>query len=484
MLKQMFGSAFLLLASVIPALAADRVALVIGNGAYRNAVALPNPVRDAASIADLLRRLNFKVVEGEDLDKASLDAKLREFAELAEGAEVTFVFYAGHGMQVNGKNYLIPVDAKLANSSALDFETVDVDRILNYARAGQDRIAVVLLDACRDNPLSRRFARSFVASRSGSTGVGLASPDVTGGGLVIGFATAPGQVASDGAGMHSPFTAALLRELPAPGIEIQQALTRVKADVYSATKGSQEPWHNSNLRFEFYLNPAKVAKPSGDNAVSTPDEELWRSLAGSQDRAAIELFIRAYPASPHSEEAKQRLARLTVDAPTRTVSFDMQIRLEEKGKPTVNQKRATAKGSAPAIKIDKSGVSLYKEPYSIECGLNHIKSRSDYPKINGLNIQLQCFYSKESGRYVVDYTEAFFSNNLNNYRTRMETHQRLAFSIASGGCTLTDGDGTWHLFATWVGKRPKGRLGDAFVKGATVDRNADLSMTSGTCAVR
>jgi uncharacterized caspase-like protein len=202
----------LLIVGMNVAFAADRVALVIGNGAYQNAVTLPNPPRDAKSMADLLRALKFQVIEGEDLDKTALEGKLREFAKAAEAAKVTFVFYAGHGMQVNGSNYLIPIDAKLADASALDFETVKVDRIFHYATS-PNGIAIVLLDACRDNPLSRRFARSFKTTRSAKVGKGLAPPDVSGGGIIVGFATAPGDEASDGNGAHSPFTAALLKEL-------------------------------------------------------------------------------------------------------------------------------------------------------------------------------------------------------------------------------------------------------------------------------
>jgi Caspase domain len=309
-LRKLLAAICLLLASAGVAAAGDRVALVIGNGAYQNAIALPNPPRDAKSVAGMLRGMHFKVIEGEDLTKAALDEKLREFAQAAETADVAFVFYAGHGMQVNGKNYLIPVDAKLADATAIDFETVSADRVIKYAER-KNGIAIVLLDACRDNPLSRRFARSFAATRSLNVGQGLAAPHVSGGGIVIGFATAPGDTASDGAGDHSPFTAALLKYLPAPGLEIQQALTRVKAAVYASTNGQQEPWHDSNLRFEFYLNPAPAGAEKGDAASLPADEVLWRKLATNGDAAALRLFIDAYPASAHASEAKARLAALT-----------------------------------------------------------------------------------------------------------------------------------------------------------------------------
>jgi hypothetical protein len=298
-----------LLVSSHCAKAADRVALVIGNGAYQNTITLPNPPRDAAAMAALLRGLDFEVIEGEDLTKSELDAKLRQFASAAERAKVTLVFYAGHGMQVNGKNYVIPIDAKLADAAAVDFETVNVDRIITYARH-DDGVAIVLLDACRDNPLSRRFARSFVASRSANVGQGLALPSVAGGGVLIGFATAPGEEASDGAGTHSPFTAALLRNLAVPGLEIQQALTRVKADVYASTKGAQEPWHNSSLRTEFYLKAASPVVGTNSGPAAPPEEALWQKLASSGDVAALRLYIDAYPTSPHVDEAKTRLAAL------------------------------------------------------------------------------------------------------------------------------------------------------------------------------
>src|SRR5262249_2123004 len=134
-----------------------------------------------------------------------------------------------------------------------------------------------------------------------------------------GFATAPGETAEDGAGQHSPFTMALLKQLPSPGVEIQQVLTRVKADVYAATKGGQEPWHNSNLRFEFFLNPAIAPRPSSGETALSPDEELWRQLAGSDDRAAVELFVRAYPASPRIKEAEAKLAALSKDGKFNTM---------------------------------------------------------------------------------------------------------------------------------------------------------------------
>ena len=231
-----------------------RVALVIGNSAYRNAVELLNPRNDARAITAMLLDLGFEVVDGQDLDKNAMERAIREFIRKLEGADVSFFFYAGHGMQVAGKNYLIPVDASLEDAAAVDFETIDADRVLGYM-AEENRIAIALLDACRDNPLSRKFARVVGASRSAIVGRGLAVPSTIGGGILIGFATAPGEVALDGQSSNSPFTAALLKYMPQKGLEIQQLMTKVKAEVYQSTNKAQSPWHNSDLRQEFYLRP-------------------------------------------------------------------------------------------------------------------------------------------------------------------------------------------------------------------------------------
>jgi hypothetical protein len=231
-----------------------RVALVIGNSAYRNAVELLNPRNDAIAVSAKLLDLGFEVVDGQDLDKNGMERSIREFIRKVEGADVSFFFYAGHGMQVAGKNYLIPVDARLEDTAAIDFETIDADRVLGYM-AEENRVAIALLDACRDNPLSRKFALAIGASRSTAVGRGLAVPSTLGGGMLIGFATAPGEVALDGQGPNSPFTTALLKYIPQKGLEIQQLMTKVKAEVYQSTNKKQSPWHNSDLRQEFYLQP-------------------------------------------------------------------------------------------------------------------------------------------------------------------------------------------------------------------------------------
>ena len=228
-----------------------RVALVLGNSAYKHTTALPNPKNDADKISAKLRSLGFEVVVGLDGGKVAMESSIRDFVRILPGADVALFFYAGHAMQVKGKNYLIPIDAKLSDSTALDFETIQLSSILQFVDQ-PGRISIALLDACRDNPLSRTFARSVSATRSAFIGRGLATP-ASSGNLLIGFATAPGDVALDGEGENSPFTTALLKHIETPKLEVEAMLKRVRADVFDATNQQQTPWVNSGLRREFYF---------------------------------------------------------------------------------------------------------------------------------------------------------------------------------------------------------------------------------------
>ncbi len=233
-----------------------RVALVMGNSKYRNTTELANPKNDAAAMAERLKSLGFTVISGLDGTKNDMELAVREFVKILPDSDVALFFYAGHAMQVNGKNYIIPVDAKLEDSTALDFETIDLGVILSFM-GGENRISIALLDACRDNPMSRTFARNFKASRSAFIGRGLAAPATEGGEMLIGFATAPGEVALDGEGANSPFTTALLKHISEKNLDVELMLKKVKRDVYEATGRAQEPWHNSALRREFYFNPVR-----------------------------------------------------------------------------------------------------------------------------------------------------------------------------------------------------------------------------------
>ncbi len=230
-----------------------RVALVIGNSKYKYANPLPNPANDAADVSQLLRKLGFDVIEGRDLDRRGMEDKIRAFGrKLEAGADLALLFYAGHGMQVGGRNFLIPVDAKLERSGDLTLDTIELGQILAQMEADK-RVNLVFLDACRDNPLARSFARSL-GTRSGSVGSGLA-PVQSAIGTMIAYATQPDNVALDGEGRNSPFTTALLKYIATPKLEIGSIMKRVRADVIATTREKQVPWDHSSLVGDVILVP-------------------------------------------------------------------------------------------------------------------------------------------------------------------------------------------------------------------------------------
>jgi hypothetical protein len=271
-MRLVWAFAVSILLPAAPADAADKVALVIGNGKYVNATPLPNPPNDARAVSAALGAIGFEVTQGQDLDRNGMEGLVRDFLRKADGAKVALLFYAGHGMQVDGRNYLVPVDAKLERASDLNFETVELDKILG-SLDDPARATIVILDACRDNPLSRSFRAKLGATRSGAVGAGLAAYSSLGTGTLIAFATAPGQTALDGQGSNSPFTQALVKHMRTPNLEVRQMLTRVRADVASVTRNQQIPWDNSSLLGEVFLagqGAASAALPAPPPASAPP----------------------------------------------------------------------------------------------------------------------------------------------------------------------------------------------------------------------
>ena len=257
--------------AISPAAAAKRVALVIGNAAYQQAGALTNPVNDAADMAKALTAAGFNVVLGLDLDRRTFDGKLREFARLVDGADTAVLFYAGHGLQVAGHNYLVPVDAGLGSERDLDFEAVSLDFVLRQMEVGREgKTSIVFLDACRNNPLSRNLARSM-GTRGASVGQGLAEVQ-TGVGTFIAYSTQPGNVALDGEGRNSPFTQALASHVSEPGKNLTSIMIEVRNDVLKTTDGRQVPWDHSALTSDFFFGEAPLA--ANGLASAAGDQEI------------------------------------------------------------------------------------------------------------------------------------------------------------------------------------------------------------------
>src|ERR1700681_2624037 len=303
-----------------------RVAFVVGNGAYKNVAALPNPAVDAKSMAKLLRNVGFDVVEGSNLTRDKMTEKLLDFGKKAEGADVALFFYAGHGIAVNGTNYLLPVDADL--KSEMDVKlgaAINVDLTLEQTMSDA-KVKLVFLDACRDNPFAAKI-RSAKATRSVSVASGLAEMK-SGEGTLIAFATGPGQTAlEDREGANSPFTRALIAHITSPGVEIQQAMTEVRAQVNEETSRNQLPWGHTNLIGSVYLNPVAGAAGQQADAPNTPavvagpvsevELEFWRSIKDSNKPEELNAYLTNYPNGQFKSLALARIASLQ-DGPSRS----------------------------------------------------------------------------------------------------------------------------------------------------------------------
>jgi hypothetical protein len=305
-----------LLALAPAAHAETRVALVIGNSAYRNTPALPNPRNDAAAMAEALTKLGFAVQSGYDLDRTATEKALRAFAETLGDADVALFYYAGHGLQVDTKNYLVPIDARLADENDLAFEAIDLALVLSLMER-RPRTNLVFLDACRDNPLAQNLARSMGAARSIAVSRGLAIAE-SGIGTLLVYATQPGNVALDGGGAHSPFTQGLLDYIATPEIEVRQMLTRVRSEVLQTTGGKQVPWDHSSLTGDFFFVPRGLA--AAPQPAPTADRELafWESVKDSRDPADFQAYLDQYPSGTFAALAHNRLAALQPQQPVAT----------------------------------------------------------------------------------------------------------------------------------------------------------------------
>jgi hypothetical protein len=317
----------------VAAQAQDRVALVIGNSKYVNVNVLANAANDARVMAGALRDIGFAVTDGFDLTRDGMERQIREFLRRSETARVRLFYYAGHGLQVDGRNYLVPVNTKLESVGDLSFETIGLDTVLESLDS-TSRTNIIILDACRNNPFAQTFASRYGGGRSVTVQPGLAGYSNLGAGMLIAFSTAPGAVALDGNGANSPFTEALARHVRTPGLEVRQMLTRVRADVAHETGGKQIPWDNSALLGDVYRAIGKIdvgeldggkssldkgpgkSEPPHVNIVSAPsaDDILWNIVKDSSVAAVFDEFLNKFPTSPHAREARGRGDELKADA--------------------------------------------------------------------------------------------------------------------------------------------------------------------------
>jgi uncharacterized caspase-like protein len=290
-----------------------KIALVIGNSAYREAP-LRNPANDARAMAQTLRELGFTVLGHENATKRAMETAILAFGRrLADGGVGVF-YYAGHGLQVRGRNYLMPVDAEIDSEAATRIAAVDVDLLLEQMAEAKNRVNVVILDACRNNPFERRLRG---ASR------GLAAVDAARGTLIA-YATAPGSVAADGEGANGLYTEELLQALRVPGLKVEEVFKQVRVAVAKRSKGAQTPWESSSLTGDLVVNvTVNVVAPAAPAPPADHEALFWTSIKDGSDPAAFEAYLQQYPAGTFAALARQRLASLAAPPPTSSAArFD------------------------------------------------------------------------------------------------------------------------------------------------------------------
>lgn len=300
-----------------------RVALVIGNSTYDAVRPLRNPRNDAEDVADKLRSLGFEVIDGIDLDRAAIATRVSAFGRAAAKADIALFYYAGHGLQARGHNYIVPRDARIEYEEEIELFLFPLDQVMRQMERGKGS-HLIFLDACRNNPFEGRIVRSESDRSAVALQNGLSRME-TGEGVFIAYATSPGAVASDGEGRNSPFTAALLRHIGDPGVALSEMMIRVRNEVVSASGGRQTPWDSSSLTETIQLAgrgdaaaPASPANsvPSTPIAPSSDEKSAYDAAIAVGTCGALQAFAYRYPNSLYAEFAREREKVLCASPPS------------------------------------------------------------------------------------------------------------------------------------------------------------------------
>ncbi len=329
-----------------PALAGKRVALVIGNSSYQNVAALTNPANDATAITEMFKKASFDVVESRrDLKYMEMRRALRDFADKARGADIAVIYFAGHGLEADGTNYVVPVDAVLERDADVDDEAIALNRILLAAEPAT-QLRLVILDACRDNPFTKKMKRT-ISSRS--LGRGLIGVEANKPNTFIAFAAKEGSTAADGDGKNSPFSAALLKHLTRPGLDIRKAFGFVRDDVMSATGNQQEPYTTNSLGgndVALVPAPASPSAASGNaNADVRHDYELAERVGTKE---AWDSFVAANPSGFYTDLAKAQRNKLAAETVRIAATEKARNAAEERARLAAEGAKASEQAKAAA----------------------------------------------------------------------------------------------------------------------------------------
>jgi carboxyl-terminal processing protease len=372
-----FVAAFCLLAATSTlAQAEPRVALVVGNSNYGPEIGkLANPANDAALMAAALQKTGFTVIKVIDADQKQMKRKIAEFGDAlaAAGPKATgLFFYAGHGIQSRGMNYLIPVGAQIAKEADVKIESVTADDVMEQMEFASNQVNIIILDACRNNPVARSM-------RSASRGLAPMQSDSVRG-TFIAYSTSPGQTAADGSGSNSPYSQALASTIVKPGVGIEEAFRQVRAQVMAATEDKQIPWDSSSLTAPFFFKPSQfttssapapavpAAKPA---ATSTPaslevEQAMWDGIKDSKEAGDYQVYLERYPNGIFAQMARNRLASLGQGAP-REQPAEPQIQ-EPAAQPAATEVSTEPELVAePAAAATATGDGILRDSRGLDC---------------------------------------------------------------------------------------------------------------------
>ena len=330
-----------------PALAEKRIALVIGNSAYKNAPILSNPVNDATLVAGMFKSANFDLVTTRlNLNVSEMRKVLREFGARAHDADIAVIYYAGHGIELDGNNYLIPTDASLETDADVLDETLPLDRVL-FAAEPAKQLRLIILDACRDNPFAKTMKRT-VASRAVGRGLAKVEPNLPN--TMIAFAAKAGSTASDGDSKNSPFAAALVDHLTKPGLDLRKAFGYVRDDVLKNTGYKQEPYVYGSLGGEDM--PLVPARPAASGPQASPDDPIRKDYElalqlGTRD--GWNAFLARYRDGFYADLAKGQLNKITAE--------DARVAAAERAKLAEQEKARLASENAKKAEIERAAAA-------------------------------------------------------------------------------------------------------------------------------
>ena len=451
-----FSSKLFLVAALLfvcqPALAEKRVALVVGNSNYKNAAVLPNPANDAAAVAATLKGAGFDIVEARfDLQATDMRRTLRDFADQARDSDIAVVYYAGHGIEIDGTNYLIPTDARLERDTDIYDEAFSLDRVLLAIEPAR-QLRLVIVDACRNNPFADTMKRT-VTSRSVSRGLARIEPTTTN--TLVAFAAKAGLTALDGNSKNSPYATALVKYIATPGLDLRRAFGFVRDDVLQSTGNRQEPYVYGSLGgADVALVPAK-AGPSAPAANAQSDIRRDFELAlqlGNKD--ALNAFLAQYPDGYYASLAKLQLAKIAAEE-TRVAATEKarlaeqeRARLADQGAQKTDQEKAAA--NAKAAEETRVTAEMAKQAVQdkvAEAERQRVatdKLAADAPLESKMAAVEPSANEPTAGQPVIERTQGPALASLSAGPPQAELVKLVQTELRRVGCMSADADGEWN----------------------------------------